>query len=234
MLSLTSPNMAYIPIVSLYTILVVLSLFAAVGVGVWLWGNFLDRNEHDPARIRAVMFLMLSVTTVWELGIHAAGLTRGYTAWVSLFVAFWGGLDALLRFPAAHDLESLFCVKHFALLMLKTLAYAVGMAGFRAHLAAFLTVFVYTWAMPVLYAMALPMDPCEQVLRNDANDVDITVRVWRLMVNRHERRNCYVKCRGWWYRSLADASEQSILIRYVLCVTSPEHRRFYTKKVRSV
>jgi len=82
--------------------------------------------------------------------------------------------------------------------------------------------------------MALPLDPSEQVLLNDANDVDLAVRMWRLMVNSHERRSCYMSCRGWCYKSLAEASETSGLVRYALCAASPEHRSFYTKKVRSV
>mmetsp|Transcript_63086 Transcript_63086/g.160095 ORF Transcript_63086/g.160095 Transcript_63086/m.160095 type:complete len:109 (+) Transcript_63086:1-327(+) len=108
------------------------------------------------------------------------------------------------------------------------------MEGFRAHFPVFLTVCAYTWALPVLYSMALPLDPSEQVLANDANDVDLAVRVWRLMVSAHERRSCYMSCRGWCYKSLAEASETSGLVRYALCAASPEHRSFYTKKVRSV
>mmetsp|Transcript_72860 Transcript_72860/g.152131 ORF Transcript_72860/g.152131 Transcript_72860/m.152131 type:complete len:229 (+) Transcript_72860:224-910(+) len=226
--------LAQVGVASLYTFLILVALLSAVGVSIWIWGNFLDKHEHDPARVRAMMFLILCTTVGTELGLHAATLTTMSAALTSLVVAVWGGVDALLRFPASHELESLFAAKQFSLLIFKTVVYVIGMSNFRSHLAVFMLVFAWTWLMPVLYAMALPMDPFEQVLQNDANDVDVAVRMWRLAVNTHERKTCLVSCRAWWYRNLTVASERSTIIRYALCAASPEHRRFFTKKVRSV
>lgn len=98
----------------------------------------------------------------------------------------------------------------------------------------FLAVFAYTWTLPVLYTMALPMDPAEQIVKDDAYDVDLALRVWQLAVNTHERHTCIVKCKGWWYKNFAVASEQSTLARMAICAASSEHRSFYRKKVRSV
>ena len=52
---------------------------------------------------------------------------------VSLFVNLWGGLDALLRFPAAHEIKSFFATKQFALLVTKSLSYAFGICDFRCN-----------------------------------------------------------------------------------------------------
>lgn len=54
--------------------------------------------------------------------------------WVSLLTNFWGALDAVLRFPAAHDLESFFSLKQLFLLLTKTFSFGLGMVSFKSHL----------------------------------------------------------------------------------------------------
>jgi len=222
-------------IVSLPLVGVVVLLFVLLATLVWAWGGFLDRHEHDPARVRAAMFIILSLATVAELALCASGVTHSVVAWVSVIVNVWGGMDALLRFPAAHSLESFFSLKQFFLLVVKTFAYAFGMVTFRKNLATFLAVLLINiWGMPVLYSMALPMDPAEQVVKDDSYDVDLAVRVWQLASCSYERRQCMVSCKGWWYQSLTLASESSSLARLAICAASPEHRRALKKLGRSV
>merc|ERR1719382_150517 len=120
-------------------------ILLSIIVAIWLWGNFLDRNEHDPDRVRAVMVLILATATCWEVGLHASGLTYPFTLWVSVVGGLWGGLDALLRYPASHELESFFCLKQCGLLFVKSLTYALGMVNFRTNAVAFLVVLLYSW-----------------------------------------------------------------------------------------
>lgn len=227
--------MAYQYMMSFSVLAMVILMFLALGLIIWSWGCFLDKYEHDPGRVRATMFLVLVLSTCVDLGLASWGVTFSWVASVSLLVNCWGGLDALLRYPAAHDLESFFCVKQFFLLSLKTLVYVIGIVSFRQHISIFLAVLlVNIWGMPVLYLMALPMDPAEQVIKDDTYDVDLAVRVWYLAVCKAERSLCIQTCRGWWYKRLAAASECSSLARLAICAASPEHRRIFKKMGRSV
>lgn len=227
--------MAYQYVFSFSLLGAVILMFLSLGLIVWAWGGFLDKYEHDPGRVRAVMVIILVLAAASELALCAHGLTYGWVAAVSLTVNLWGGLDALLRYPAAHDLESFFAVKQFFLLTAKTFAYAIGMVAFRQNITLFLAVLlVNIWGLPVLYLMALPMDPAEQVVKDDAYDIDLAFRVWQLAVCSYERRECIATCRGWWYKRLAAASESSSLARMAICAASPEHRRIFKKMGRSV
>lgn len=213
----------------------VIGVFLLLGLLVWAWGTFLDKYEHDPGRIRAVMFLILSVITATELSFAADGFTYPWVAGVSLAANIWGGLDALLRYPAAHDLESFFAVKQLLLLIVKTFAYAFGVVSFRNNIAKFLVeLLLNIWGLPVIYLMALPLDPAEQVVKDDTYDVDIAVRLWQLAVCSKERRQCLATCRSWWHKRLAAASECSTLACFVICAASPECRKSFKTTGRRV
>mmetsp|Transcript_58034 Transcript_58034/g.149377 ORF Transcript_58034/g.149377 Transcript_58034/m.149377 type:complete len:229 (-) Transcript_58034:512-1198(-) len=228
--------MGYQYVFSFTLIATVVLTFVILGVAVWAWGCFLDNYEHDPNRVRAWMFVILMVTTATEFGLAGCGIIQPWVMVLSLIVNFWGGLDAVLRYPAAHDLESFFSVKQFFLLAVKTFAFAFGIASFRLHIVKFLLVLLFnTWGLPVLYLMALPLDVCEQVAKDDEYNVDLAVRVLQLTLNPSERSKCLATCKSWWYRKLSGASESSTLARnLVICSASPEYRRTLQRRGRSV
>lgn len=201
---------------------------------VWLWGAYLEEHEHDPGRVRAVMVIILAIVTAMEMGLAAYGLVRPRTAVISLLVNLWGGMDALLRFPASHDLESWFSVKQILLLSIKTMGYAWGFLSFRQNLGKFIGLLLLNiWGLPVLYLMALPLDPLEQVADDEYN-VDLAYRVLQLVTNYKERRRCMDTCLHWWNRKLCAASEKSDFARIAICAASPQYRRAFNKKGRSV
>jgi len=224
-----------VQIFSFHLVLVLLYLLLAWIAILWIWGRFLDMHEHNPDRVRAAMFAILAVATSLEFSLAAFGVMHWWVAVVSLIANLWGGVDALLRYPVSHQIDSFFVLKQFVLLVVKTLAFAVGMVTFRNSPAVMLAVLPgFVWGLPLLYLMALPMDPAEQVSRDDATNVDIALRVWKFAVNPLERHSCITSCRGWWYRSLSAASECSMLARLVVCTASSEHRRALRKRGRSV
>mmetsp|Transcript_63293 Transcript_63293/g.184998 ORF Transcript_63293/g.184998 Transcript_63293/m.184998 type:complete len:229 (+) Transcript_63293:122-808(+) len=213
----------------------VLGAFLLLGLMVLAWGSFLLKYEHDPGRIRAVMFLMLSVITATELGFAADGFICPWAAGVSVMVNIWGPLDALLRYPAAHHFASFFSVKQFLLLFAKTFAIAAGVVSYKNNLAKFfMELLLNIWGLPVIYLMALPLDPAEQVIKDDTYDVDIAVRLWQLVAYSQERHHCLTTCKRWWHRRLAAASECSELACFVICTTSPECRRTFKPTGRRV
>jgi len=227
-------QMAYQYVLTWALLASVVATVLAFGLIVFFWGAFLDKNEHDPGRVRAVMFLMLFAVTSVEIGLTLCGVVGFKTTLLAMFVNFWGGLDALLRFPAAHDLESWFSAKQFMLLLVKTACYAFGFIGFKQHIGKFIAlILLNVWGLPVLYLMALPLDPCEQVAE-DEYDVDLALRVWQLAMCSKERRKSFDTCRSWVNRKLVAASERSPLARMAICAASPQYRRAFNKKGRSV
>eukprot|EP00747_Dinoflagellata_sp_TGD_P031730 gnl/TRDRNA2_/TRDRNA2_135515_c0_seq1.p1 gnl/TRDRNA2_/TRDRNA2_135515_c0~~gnl/TRDRNA2_/TRDRNA2_135515_c0_seq1.p1 ORF type:complete len:228 (-),score=35.59 gnl/TRDRNA2_/TRDRNA2_135515_c0_seq1:340-1023(-) len=214
---------------------IIILTFVVLGLIVWAWGAFLDAHEHDPRLVRSIMFVILFCALAGEIGFTTVGFTYPWVCYVSLLTNLWGGLDAVLRFPAGHDLESFFSVKQFMLLLVKTFSYAFGINGFRSHIGKFLVLLlVNVWGLPVLYLMALPLDPAEQVASAEEDDVDLVVRVYLLASCPKERRRCLMSCRSWWHRSLDAASECSPIARYAICAASPAFRKKYQKAGRSV
>jgi hypothetical protein len=181
------------------------------------------------------MAKILGVASLCEIGFSVGGYSNPYVVAVGLAVNLWGGLDAVCRYPAAHDLESLFTVKQCFLLLVKTFAYASGVLLFRDDLVKFLIVLlVNIWGLPVLYLMALPLDPREQVVADDRDDVDLVVKVWQIYACRHERQRCLKTCRTWLHRRLFAVSEKSPMAKIALCAASKNYRRAFSKGCRSV
>lgn len=222
-----------------FMVVAIVLLFILMSVALYVWGLFLDTHEHDHGLVRAVMVFLLSGATAVELSLSLFGLTPFWVTLLTVFVNTWGGLDAILRYPMVHDSESLFAMKQLLLVALKTAAYIAcmilsvldGRSGFVPFLAVLL---LDVWGLPLLYLMAIPCDPFQQVVTDDAGDVDLAVRVWQLAICASERRRCLATCKGWWYRRLTAASERHPLARLAICVASPEHRRVLRMRGRSV
>jgi len=205
-----------------------------LGLVVWLWASFLDVHEHNTRKVRSMMLAILAVATLCELGFWQCGLTHSWVLMVSLLVNLWGWLDALLRFPVVHDVNSVFAVKQCLLLVAKTLSYGFGIVGLRQHMGKFLLmVFLNIWGLPVLYLMALPLHSGEQAAA-DACNVDLTVRMWRLSTCRSERQRFLRSCRHWLDRRLFEVSLHSPVAKIALCAAIPAYRRTFSKGCRSV
>lgn len=234
----TDRSEAYVYIFSFSLLFTIICLLIGLCAVTWAWGSFLDNNEHNPGRVRARMFLVLLCVALSEIGLALCGVLFPRTALVSTLVNVWGPLDAVLRFPAAHDLESFFFTKQLSLTLLKTFAIMFGMTSFRMHIAKGLVLLLFdTWGLPVLYLMALPLDVKEQVAK-DERDVDLVVRLWRLVFHGVERRRCIALCQKWWYRHLKWAGEDSKLApwakKIAICHATPEHKRLLQKQGRAV
>mmetsp|Transcript_119132 Transcript_119132/g.323205 ORF Transcript_119132/g.323205 Transcript_119132/m.323205 type:complete len:249 (+) Transcript_119132:39-785(+) len=222
-----------------FTISLGIALVGSVGTllaAFYAWGAFLDANEHDPRRVRAVMFLALVLAATAETSLAcSSGLFAGWVAWLLAVANVWGGLDAVLRFPASHSLGSLFSVKQLLLLAAKALAFAAGLRELRRHAGLFAALLLLDVAGPaMLYLMALPLDTREQVALAGAYDVDVLVRAWQLATRPSECATCAADCRRWWYRRLTAAAEASPAARRVVCAASAEHRRALGRRARAV
>lgn len=204
--------------------------FTILGMMISLWGSFLDVNVHNSARVRSAMIVILVLSTMCELSFSSYEWTHQWVGMIALAVNIWGGLDAVLRFPSAHDFESFFAAKQVSLLLVKICAYAIGIIDFRQHIGKFLVVFIIViWGLPVLYLMALPLDSAEQAAADERDDVDLVVKIWRLTTCRSERQRCMSTCRSWLHRRLFSASKSSPIARIALCAASSTYRRAYSQ-----
>jgi hypothetical protein len=227
--------MAYHYVFTLSLAVALVFIVSTLMAAFYVWGAFLDANEHDPRRVRAVMFIALVVATAAETSLASSGLFAGWVAGLAVAVNMWGGFDAVLRFPAGHSLGSFFSIKQLLLLAVKAIAFAFGLCEFRKHvilLAALLLLDVA--GLAILYLMALPLDTKERVVLTGVYDVDVLVRAWQLATRPSECATCAGECRKWWYQSLTAAAEDSSAARLVVCAASAEHRRVLGRRARAV
>lgn len=212
----------------LYVTLTVVMLLTVVILSLlaWVWGIYLDKVDRDPGPVRYTMFLILLLVGSVEVGCAVCGLTNPWVAKVSILVNVWGGLDAILRFQAAHELESFFAAKQFTLQVTKTVAFIGGIRGFRQNVCKFtMLLLLDVWGMPVLYLMALPVHAATS--RDDASDVDLILRVWQLATSWKERHKFWTRCQTWWLSKIGTVTEKSpLMARYAMyAAASPIQRR---------
>jgi len=229
--------MATLAVATLSLVGIIVLGFGLCALLIGAWALFLDvveQREHSPAKVRAAMFSILFAAMMCESAFLFCGFTHRWVIVVSLLVNLWGWLDALLRFPVVHDVQSVFTAKQFLLLVLKTLSYAFGIIGLSDHIGKFLLlVMINIWGMPVLYLMALPL---HDYAEPDERDVDLVLRVWQFTTCKTDRQQCLRTCKNWLHRRLFDVSLRcdSPTVRSAVCAASPVCRRAFSKGCRSV
>merc|ERR1712194_55995 len=107
----------------------------------------------------------------------------GYTPWlypILLLCDFNGMLDAILRYPVVHELDSFFCIKQLLLVGLKTLAHAIMWRNVSRTVVWFLGLLcLCCWFLPLAYLMALPIGDTQSQIgsASDVRDKDIIIKV---------------------------------------------------------
>lgn len=178
------------------------------------------------------MLVVLGSITLLELCLGLCEVTHPTAVAVCMFVNFWGALDAVLRFPATHCLETFFGVKQVGLFGAKASAFVISALSFPVSIPTLMALLLLdVLGVPLLYLMALPTDYRDT---QDPNDVDVVVRAWRLVTSWKERRQCIVACRGWLYRNLTTVSQHSTFACFAVCAASSEHRRCLKARSRCV
>lgn len=169
-------------------------LFFALGV-CWLWPDFVDSSE--PAHIRRVLLLTLMFETCIEVSIWFNGVVRWWVIIVVLLSNIWGMLDAFLRYPLVHDIDTGFGVKQIVMILVKLIGYSVGFKDLEKMLGWFgLVILSCVFSVPILWLVALPIGECDAYHQGqDRVDVDIAIRCWRAVMDPVERAEAIVACR---------------------------------------
>jgi hypothetical protein len=160
-----------------------------------LWCLYLESNP-TPGRIRSWGYLAVAAVSVTDFTLWYYEVAWSWLVLAALPVNVWGMLDAVMRFPAPHDVESLFTLKQFALLAAKVAMYTYGFVDFYASGLIYVTLFaVNVIGLPLFYFVALPMDGSRSKAATvDVGDVDVAVRLLRIITNTEERRHLWLGC----------------------------------------
>lgn len=157
--------------------------FFAVGV-CWLWPEFVEDSPY--ANVRRLLFWMFAVQAALEVCMFLGGAMGLKLLALAAFVNVWGMLDAFLRFPIAHDVDTLFGLKQFVLFMVKLIGYIFGLwTDMDAPWLVFV-VWLNVITLPLLWLMAVPVEIEE---KHDSVDLDIAVRLYRLLSKPKEREH---------------------------------------------
>lgn len=171
--------------VLLFVAYVVFILAFVIGV-CWLWPDFVDTN--DPPRIRKALSWMLAVQNVVEVGLWLGGSVKTWVIFVVLITNAWGMLDALLRFPIIHDIDSFFGLKQVALIAVKLAGYALGFESIGKNVGWFILVILScVFSMPILWLTALPFGEVSVYAKTDAVDEDLAYRLLKVARDPVER-----------------------------------------------
>lgn len=167
---------------------------AALGVGVLgSWTAYLAA-QPAPAQVRATMLGVVFAWTVCELALCRTGCLRPWMGPLVLLMNCWGPVDAALRYPAVHDIDSLFAVKQLTLLCGKLASLPFGFVNLLDNLYLLASVSCVNFCvLPVLYVIALPFDQKPEDQRRIAKGVvddDIAIRFacWAADAMQHHKR----------------------------------------------
>jgi len=161
---------------------------------VFVWAFWLERWHPYPEKVRRFLLLAVLLLTLLETWFIWSRRLRAWMWLPILLVNGWGYLDAVLRFPVVHDIESLFTVKNLLLLAFKVAMLAFGFRRLDRVTSACCMlglVIMNLLGMPALYLIALPMDDTlleQRIAAHDVNDVDLAQSLFRFMTSSKQRQ----------------------------------------------
>mmetsp|Transcript_48057 Transcript_48057/g.88532 ORF Transcript_48057/g.88532 Transcript_48057/m.88532 type:complete len:234 (-) Transcript_48057:237-938(-) len=169
------------------------SLFGLVCISLcWLWPDFVDRAtaRGEFKKVRMVLNFLLLVQSLVEISMWTNGVVRAWMLIPIIFTNVWGMLDANLRYPIVHTVDSNFNVKQVLMLAARFVCYTLGFCRLADNAGLF---FLWQCAgvvmLPILWLFALPItDSRCNHMKHGAMEEDILVHLWRMMSNPADRK----------------------------------------------
>jgi len=152
----------------------------AFGVGAcWLWPDYVD--SHDFVQVRGKLLQAWVLEMCFELVIWYSGCVKSL-CFVAIIVAnVWGMLDAFLRYPVVHDIDTLFGLKQLFLILIKLIAYTAGFVNIAKDVGLFVLLLLSsTCVLPIVWLVSLPIVDVGSHFGHSVEDVDLAVRLYRL------------------------------------------------------
>merc|ERR1719277_2982778 len=140
-------------------------------------------------------------------------------------------LDAFLRFPVVHDIDSLFGLKQIMLITIKLAAYALGFRNIGKHVGWFvLCILCCVFTLPILWLTALPIgDTASYHQKTDALDVDVAVQCWRVLTKPGERAEAKTRWQAMFKKGVVRMAEAMPFLRPVALRLDPNLNRVMQK-----
>lgn len=204
---------------------------------IFAWAFWLERRKPYPEQTRRLLLLVVLLLTLAESWCVWIGALRRWMPLPILLVNGWGYVDAVLRFPIVHELESFFVVKNLLLLAFKVVTLAFGFRQInKANNVCCLVFFMVTnlLGIPALYLLALPLDDThieQRMAAHDVNDVDLAESLFRCITNSQYRKEVLSNTKKRLRFSTQHLLQLPLVTKVVEC-TSPRHRKPLTLSQR--
>mmetsp|Transcript_35683 Transcript_35683/g.65450 ORF Transcript_35683/g.65450 Transcript_35683/m.65450 type:complete len:226 (-) Transcript_35683:92-769(-) len=165
----------------------------------WLWPDFVDTatTNSEFKRVRRTLYAFLCVQLVAEICIWMSGVVRSWMLIVVMITNAWGMLDAFLRYPLVHDIDSIFGLKQVLMITARVCLYALGFRSIAKNAGWFvLLLLTCVFTLPILWLTALPIgDSSCYHMKHGVVDKDIAVRIWSMVSTPAERKELLVRIR---------------------------------------
>eukprot|EP00931_Biecheleriopsis_adriatica_P092903 TRINITY_DN66671_c0_g1_i1.p1 TRINITY_DN66671_c0_g1~~TRINITY_DN66671_c0_g1_i1.p1 ORF type:complete len:228 (+),score=34.84 TRINITY_DN66671_c0_g1_i1:62-685(+) len=182
-----------------------------------------------------IVWLLLSCLDIW---IWRQNQAPAWSAIVLLITNVWGWLDAVLRYPILHDVDSLFTLKNLLLILLKIGWLIWVFTRNKAYPISFVVCSMLAIIVPMFYAMFLPLDESEQaynLIKSTYSDDDLAKRLWHFASNPRESVRAFNRMRyKAMKRGMEELAERSPSVAAKLGDMSPSRKAMLRKPGRSV
>ncbi|CAE7217779.1 unnamed protein product [Symbiodinium sp. CCMP2592] len=188
------------------------ALLFTLGV-CWLWPDYVDGS--DPPKVRRILIVVVLVLTLEETLLCLGGAISFRSLVVIFICNIWGHLDASLRYPIVHDLDSFFALKQLFLVLLKTAGYLLGFRDITKNLGwVVLALLVNVCTVPIVWLTALPIgDVSSYHQKHDVLDQDLAARFWCTVTSSTERAAAMARWKATARRALADVARAVPLLK---------------------
>jgi len=139
----------------------------------------------------------LLVQSIAEISMWSNGKVSSWMLVPIMITNICGMLDAMLRYPILHNIDSAFTCKQILIVVVRVNMYVIGWNNLRSDAGWFLLwLLAGIVTLPCLYVFALPFADIRcQHMKNSAVDEDILLRLWRKASNPVERRQLRTELR---------------------------------------
>jgi len=219
-----------------YAALVLIVAVLLFCIGGVVWCLYIESRPEIHV-LRSWMWGLLACNLCVELSI-----CNSYFAWwvvpTMVFIALWGSLDAVLRFPIMHSLTSFFTLKQLMLLVAKSVCYVLGVNSYRRHSGGVLWVCVMILlnviGLPIMYMLAFPYDFENADEVASASDADIVVKVMYMVANPKGRLECRFMLRRWAMDAGQLFAGRYPVLAEAICRQAPSYTGCLRKRGRSI
>ncbi|CAJ1342736.1 unnamed protein product [Effrenium voratum] len=193
-------------------------------------------------KVKSAMMLLWLILTCMDWNVWRANRGSFWLLSVLVMTNVWGWLDAVLRYPVLHDVDSFFVIKQLGVILLKMSWLITVFSQKKLSASGFVASAMLTIVLPMFYCMLLPLDENQQVyniIKSSCNNEDLFKRVWRFFLHPRQKskecvrvlsKNHYLALK----RGLEEIAERSPCVAEKLGEISPKSRAMLRKPGRSV